>query len=133
MTLLRAGVAVAALVVCAWFAVGIRQANDVTRAAAIAGRPAAGGAAAARHAESLLSDARWLNPDLQVDVLRGIVARDRGALPRARRILHGVVRREPENLQAWIELARSSTGDPRTALDALLHVRKLVPAVPPPH
>jgi hypothetical protein len=130
---LRAAVLAVALAACAWFAIGVRQGNAANDAAAIVARPDAGGAASARHAASLLDDAGWLNPDQQVDVLRGILARQRGDLPGARRILRGVVQREPENLQAWIELARSSKGDPATALTALLHVRKLVPAVPPPH
>jgi hypothetical protein len=132
-TALRAGLVALALVACAWFALGVHQGNAVDDASAVIAKPNAGGASAARHAAALLDDAAALNPDRQVDVLRGILARERGDLARAKRILRGVVRREPENLQAWIELARSSGGDPRTALNAIVHVRKLVPAVPPPH
>jgi hypothetical protein len=130
---LRAAVVAVALFACAWFALGVHQGDAVNDASAIIAKPDAGGAAAARHATSRLDDAGTLNPDEEVNVLRGILARERGDLPRGKRILRGVVRREPENLQGWLELARSSAGDPRTAFDALAHVRKLVPAVPPPH
>jgi predicted Zn-dependent protease len=119
-----------ALAVCAWFALGIRQANQVNDAAAIVGRPAS--AAQARHAAKLLDDARTLNPDARVDVLRGQLALQQGNRDRAHRILSHVVAREPQNLEASVSLARAS----RTAAEfrgALAHVAQLVPRVPPPH
>jgi predicted Zn-dependent protease len=119
-----------ALAVCAWFALGIRQANQVNDAAAIVGSPAS--AAQARHAAKLLDDARTLNPDARVDVLRGQLALQQGDRDRAHRILSDVVAREPENLEASVSLARAS----RNAAEfrgALAHVAQLVPRVPPPH
>jgi predicted Zn-dependent protease len=127
---MRLALVAVALVVCAWFALGIRQANQVDDAAAIVAKPAT--PAQARHAEKLLHDARALNPDAQVDVLRGQLALQQGDRNGAHRILSDVVAREPDNLQAWVSLARAS----RNAAEfrsALAHVAKLVPRVPPPH
>ena len=119
-----------ALVACAWFALGIRQANQVDDAAAIVARPAT--PAQARHAERLLRDAGTLNPDAHVEVLRGELALQEGDRDRAHRILSSVVAREPANLEAWVALARSSRNGAELRR-ALTHVAGLVPRVPPPH
>jgi len=129
---LRAAVIALALVICAWFALGIRQANDTQDAAALVTGAPRLGAAQARHAASLLTAARALNPDAQVDVLRGELALQQGDARRARRILSAVVRREPQSLNGWIWLARSSSDDPATFRRALARARQLVPAVPLP-
>lgn len=126
----RASILLVAVVACAWFALGARQAHEVARATIIiVERPTA---AQAQTATSLLESAGTLNPDLEVDVLRGRLALDRGELPTARRILEGVVRREPKNLEAWIWLARASGGAPSTFVLAVKRVASLLPKVPPP-
>jgi hypothetical protein len=73
-----------------------------------------------------------LNPDREVDVLRAQLERDQGNLGGARAILDRVVLKEPDNLDAWIWLARSSVGDPKDFYTAAYRVRQLVPPVPPP-
>ena len=130
MTLARLGLALAALLVTAWFAVGVHQSRAVSQAQAAT----AGGrltAAQARHADSLLHDAATLNPDRSVDVLRAQVALARGNAAAARQILNGVVRAEPQDLDAWIALARASATDFHQRQIALLQILKLAPPAKP--
>jgi predicted Zn-dependent protease len=112
MPLARALSLVVALVVCAWFALGIRQAHDTSQAAAILSHGAELSYAQAAHADSLLHSARVLNPDLQVDVLRAQAALIENDRARAARILEDVVRREPTNLDGWVFLTRASRNVP---------------------
>jgi hypothetical protein len=118
-----------ALVVCAWFVLGIQQAHDTNRVTAIVSglfgqrelRPAQ-----ASRANSLLNSAQVLNPDAQVDVLRARVALLRGDRARAKRILIDVLRREPMNIAAWYGLATSAKDQP-TVLLALGRIARLAP------
>jgi predicted Zn-dependent protease len=112
MPLVRVLSLVAALVVCAWFALGIRQAHETTQAAAILSHGTDSSYAQAAHADSLLHSARALNPDLQVDVLRAEAALIENDRARAVRILEDVVRREPTNLDGWVFLTRASRNVP---------------------
>jgi predicted Zn-dependent protease len=121
-----------AAVVAAWFAMGIRQAHDTDAATAILSANPRLTAAQARHATDLLQAARFLNPDRQVAVLRAQVDAARGDLRGARRILKRVVASEPDNLVAWIALARASVGDLKDFYAAAYRIRQLVPPVPPP-
>ena len=122
---------VLAVAACAWFVLGARQAHGIATATGIVSQPHPPTAAQARTATSSLNSAGTLNPDLEVDVLRGRLALARGELPGARRILEGVVRREPQNLEAWIWLARASVGAPATFRQAVAAFRRLLPNVPP--
>jgi predicted Zn-dependent protease len=100
-----------AVLVCAWFALGIRQTRDTARATAIiASAASANGpsAAQASHERSLLKAAGTLNPDKQLDVLRGQLALLQGNNRSAARILEGVVAQEPLNVEAWVYLARAA-------------------------
>ena len=119
-----------ALVASAWFVLAVRQAHEIAGATNIVSLPGPPSAARARTAASLLSSAGTLDPDLEVDVLRGRLALVRGELAAARRILKSVVRREPDNLEAWSWLARASAGAPATFRLAVAAVDRLLPAVP---
>jgi predicted Zn-dependent protease len=90
------------------------------------------GDAQARHLGALLDEARPLNPDSEVDLLRAELATERGERVLARAILAPVLRHEPMNIDAWVALARASQDDPRTFELALRRARQLAPAVPPP-
>lgn len=118
-----------AILVCAWFAIGVRQARDVDHATALlsAGSHISKGDAA--RAASLLHSAGQLNPDRQVDVLRAQLAAERGDRRSAQRILRGVVATEPMNATAWVALAQSATSG-ATQQQAF---RRLVVLVPPVH
>jgi Flp pilus assembly protein TadD len=108
MRIARAALALAAAVVCAWFAVGIRQARDMSRASAVINSSASITPAARAHTSSLLRAAGWLNPDRQVDILRGQLAGFTGDVPGAVTILRRVTRSEPMNIQAWAALATAT-------------------------
>jgi uncharacterized protein HemY len=118
-----------ALVACGWYVVGIRQAHAVAQASAIVFEGGHITAAQARRASDLLSSARFLNPDRQVDVLRAEVKLERGQLPGARRILKRVVMAEPNNARAWLTLARASVHDVRDFYAAAFAIHRLVPPV----
>ncbi len=120
---------VVALGVAAWFAVGIRQAVSTDRASAIITASGTLKPGQARHAESLLSAAAFLNPDRQVNLLRSQAALEQGDLSRARRLAVTVTRNEPLNAEAWAQLARASRSAAFAA--ALRHVTELVPPVKP--
>ncbi len=129
MTVGRIGLAVAALLVTAWFALGIFQSRAVSQARSVGAGALT--AAQARHANSLLSDAATLNPDRAVDVLRAQVALARGDAARSRQILNRVVRGEPQDLNAWIALARASANDFHQRQIALLQILRLAPPAKP--
>jgi predicted Zn-dependent protease len=121
--------ALVSLVVCAWFVLSIRQAQATTAASAIVTGTSRLPAAQAEHVASLLSSAQTLNPDRQVDVLRGELELGQGDRVAARRILEQVVAREPENVLAWEWLARASVGDLREFYLAAYRIRQLLPPV----
>jgi hypothetical protein len=119
--------AIAALLVCLWFAIGIRQAIDTDRATAIISSPAALSAGEAAHARSLLNDAGQLNPDRQIDLLRAQLDVRLGHDAKARALALSVANSEPENSQAWLELSHASAGDDTTLRMSYLHLYQLVP------
>ncbi len=121
-----------ALVACAWFGLGIVQTRDTNRASAIVTAPGPLGAAAGAHAASLLHDAGVLNPDTAVKLLRAQLVDREGHPAAARAIVLGVLAGEPRNIDAWVQLARVSQGDPQTFRLALTRARALAPIVPPP-
>ena len=130
-TIWRAGLLVVALVVCAWFALGARQAVNTNRAAALIGSGSLP-ASQARHADSLLSAASTLNPDLTPDILRGQLALQRGEHSTALTDLESVTRREPLNLAAWSALAYAAAraGERGTLILAAHHISMLFPKLP---
>jgi hypothetical protein len=111
MRALRSGVLVVAVAACAWFVLGARQAHDVDQATNVvtAANPTA---AQLRSAAAQLRSAAFLNPDRTVDILQARVAILQHRLPRARRILSGVTRAEPQNLEAWIWFTGANLGRP---------------------
>jgi len=117
-----------ALAMCAWFALGIHQAQDIARATAIVSKGSAN-PAQEREVRSLLRDARTLNPDRQVDVLLGEVEVEHRDYAQAREVLEALTRSEPENLLGWLWLARSAVNDRRLLYTSLLHVIELDPEV----
>ena len=122
--------AAVALVVCAWFAIGARQAIDTQRASAIVARGTTATAREERDVASLVRGARFLNPDRQPDVLLGQIEVEHHDYAQARRVLEPVIRSEPENLQAWLFLAETANRDHRLLRQALVHVHRLEPRVP---
>lgn len=118
---------VVALAVCGWFVVGTRQAHDLAAATSIvdAGRGAGPDRLAAAAAD--LHSAAFLDPDQEVNILRGRLAIARGQVPLARRILTGVTRSEPMNLEAWIWFTGASLGSPREGRIGTARIAQLDP------
>jgi predicted Zn-dependent protease len=119
-----------ALVVCAWFAIGVRQAHDLNQATSIVDQSSQPTKAQIAHAGSLLNAAAFLNPDSNVKLVRAELALGDNENAQGRRIVQGVLRDEPQNLQAWYLLAQSAGSDQHLLFRALAQVTKLDP--PPP-
>jgi predicted Zn-dependent protease len=114
------------VLVAAWFALGIRQAHDIARATSIVSSSARLTPAQAAHANALLNSAGTLNPDQEVDILRARVQGALGDNAAADRILAGVTRREPEDLEAWAYVGRLAQD--KAVLDhALIRIAQLDP------
>jgi predicted Zn-dependent protease len=125
---LRLLIAALAVVVCAWFALGVRQAHDLAQATRII---AAGNLdpVHARQASGLLDGAATLDPDSTVEIMRGYLHLEQGDLPGARKVLLPVVHDEPQNIAAWLALARASLGDLKVGEAAYSALARLRPAV----
>lgn len=100
-----------AVLICAWFVVGVRQAHDVDAAGNVISAPHQT-PGELRAAASQLHAAAFLNPDRTVDILRGRVAIEQHRLAQARRTLGSVVRAEPKNLDGWIWFTGANLGRP---------------------
>jgi hypothetical protein len=99
---------VAAIVVCAWFALGVVQAHDTDAATTVIGASVHLTHAQALQADSLLSSAGTLNPDTTVTLLRGEAALKSGHPRRALAIELPVTRAEPLNVDAWAAVATAA-------------------------
>lgn len=127
--LLRILGAAAALIVCAWFVLGIRQSHDINAATAIISGTAPPSPAQARRARSLLDSAAQLNPDRSVDLLRSQLVLREGDPARARALALAVARSEPENIQAWLAYGSASAHDRAAFTRALRRLDELAPPV----
>jgi hypothetical protein len=109
--LLRPALLLVAVLACAWFVIGVRQAHEVNAASNVITAPRHT-VAQLRGAAAQLRAAAFLSTDRTVDILRGRVAIEQRRLAQARRILGGVVRAEPQNLEAWIWFTGANLGRP---------------------
>ncbi len=132
---------VLAAVVCAWFGLGVRQAQSQNTAEAIIGpsaHPVTAGQAV--HVTALLREAGTLNPDRQITLDRAKLllqlksppqgTTQRGDRLAAQTMIRRVLAAEPDNLQAWVLLAQASPHDPAQFRRALAQARRLEPRVP---
>jgi len=119
---LRLGLLTIALAACVWFALGVRAAHDTGRAQAILSRQTSLTPAQTHAALSAIAAARTLNPDQGLNILRAQVQLHSGHRYSALAIAKGIVRREPENVDAWLNLALMS-GRIDPAANRLAHVR----------
>ena len=131
---IRALAVVIALVVCVWFAVGVRQAQDTDHATSIIASTAPISAAQAAHARSLLDSAAFLNPDQEVAVLKAELVAREGDKARAVAMLMKIVHEEPQNIDAWQAIARNAT-DSHTYFLAFIEIGRLMKRLtkPKPH
>ena len=107
----RVGVALVAVVALVWLSAMERSAR-----------------LQARGGEAALRDARLLNPDTTPDVRRAFLYQGTGRPEEAAALLEDVLRREPENLDAWgLLYAFTRDRDPATARRALAAGERLDP------
>jgi hypothetical protein len=126
--LARFSLAGLAVIVCAWFALGTRQAHDLNAATSIATSGKITPAQAA-HADSLLDTAGTLNPDQEVKLVRAQVAFNSGNSRQAIALAQQVANEEPQNVLAWDEIAKLNANHPQVLLVAFNHIRELSPPV----
>jgi predicted Zn-dependent protease len=122
---------VVALVVAAWFALGVREAHELNTVTSLLAAQPRLTAAQAAHADGLLSSAGTLNPDRREELLRGEVALAAGNEAVAQRIILRVAREEPDNIDAWAQLARAAGSNHRLVLLAYDNIARLSPRLRP--
>lgn len=116
-----------ALVAAAWFGLAATESHDLSVATAIVAAPGEPGPAEVSRAASALSSASFLNPDRNVDVLKGRLYIESARVPLARSVLRAVTRDEPSNLDAWIWFTGASIGDRAAARIGAAHIAELDP------
>jgi predicted Zn-dependent protease len=124
----RASVAVLALLVLSWTAVLVRDQQVGNAASDELLHHAHLAPARAASEMRRLEDARLLDPDTTWDLNRAVAWVSLGRPRRAVRDLESLVRREPANLEAWRVLALISRRiDPARHEQALAELRRLDP------
>jgi Flp pilus assembly protein TadD len=124
----RAGLVVVAVAAIVWLGLGLRASRLEARGIALAtANPSPATVAASQRA---LIDAEANNADTRPLVLQGELFIFAGQPRRAIPPLHEVVRREPENFEAWRLLANAATAAGNQALAA--HARGRALALSPP-
>ena len=130
MKVVRISALAVAVAACAWFALGIVQSIDTTRATAIVSSSAPMTAQRAARVRSLLDTAQTLNPDRTITILRGELASELNQPARAVRLLESVTAAEPLNADAWVTLARVALHHDTPALErAVSHLGELDPRI----
>ena len=123
----------AAIAVCAWFVVGVRQVQDEDHVDSAVIPPITISAAQARSADATLNDAAFLNPDRSVQGLRAIVTFKSGHPAQGISMAKAFTRREPENFEAWLLLGELTVqADPAVFRMTQARLNVLVPPVAPP-
>jgi predicted Zn-dependent protease len=121
------------VVICAWFALGARQAHNLSAATAIVTSTHRLTHAQSERAASLLDSAAILNPDRQVKLIRAQLEAEVGNPVTAIALAEQVTRAEPVNPIAWDALARVAGSNATVFENALHEIRVLVPPLPPGH
>jgi uncharacterized protein HemY len=129
----RVALLAVSLAAAGWFGVSAHEARDEHAAEALVSLLGGLTPAEISHAGDLLDGASVLDPDSHVDVLRAELALHRRRIAEARRILDGVLAREPKAIEAWaLEADALKRTDPAAARRARAQVLRLAPPVPNP-
>ena len=112
MTVARIAAAALALVIGAFFGLGIVQAHNLSAAQSVLDSASNVTPARAAAARSHLDTAATLNPDRTVAFTRGQLDLRLGDAVAAERVFTKLVQAEPHNAQAWFELSVSLYGKP---------------------
>ena len=128
MPIARSTLAVIALVAIAWFALGVRQARDTAQATSLLVRFTPLTAAQLNHAANLVNDAAFLNPDQQVNLMRGWLQLQPHHRAAAELIFAHEVLLHPQDINGWDWLFQAANGiDPATAQRAQAQMLALEP------
>jgi len=120
----------AAVVVCAWFALGAVQTHDEDRATTLVDSFSTPTPALTAQILSLLNTAGTLNPDRNIELLRAQALTRAGRSAAGIAAARSVTRAEPQNVDAWTVLAfAAGRADPALATAALAQRQKLAPPV----
>ena len=115
---------VVAVLAAGWLAVGLYSSRQLARAE----HPQPGDTVEDRR--DRLHRAEFLNPSTEFEVREAQVVLEAGDEREAVRLLRDVVRREPENRQAWAGLVQAlAETDTAAARRAFNELRRLVPPV----
>jgi hypothetical protein len=125
----RACVVLVAVVALAWLGVMERDERLSSRGLALSGHLSVPGNFV--RADSDLRHARFLNPDPTPDLYRSLLYQGAGRIRRSESIAAEVVRREPDNLAAWIQLFSLARGRDPAVRPALAALRRLDPLEAP--
>jgi hypothetical protein len=119
-----------ALAACAWFALGVRSVNDQNQVNALLNAHDHLTPAQAQAATATLNQARVLDPDEDLNILRAQVKFHSGDVAGAVRVARGVVSDEPRYADGWLVLeVLSDRIDPALNRLAQARLAELVPAV----
>jgi hypothetical protein len=99
---IRYAVVALAVVVCAWFVIGIRQVHAISAATKLLNNVATERSPAVQaHARSLLDEAAFLQPGVDVTLRRVQLAQNARDWARAGRLMDQATAAEPDNLDVW--------------------------------
>jgi predicted Zn-dependent protease len=127
---IRAVLLAIALAACVWFALGARAAHDQDAATNVLNARSTLSGPEAKKALSLIDDARTLNPDQSLNILRAQVELHSGHPHLAVAIAKAVVAKEPLNADGWFVLELLSRQvDPALNRLAQARLRQLVAPV----
>jgi hypothetical protein len=121
-----------ALVVCAGFVLGIRQAHETAAATAIVNAHGKVSAAGAAQAGSLLDSAATLNPDVEITILRSQLALRRSDYRRAIALARQATRQEPSNVSTWLAVAVANYDSGKVDFQAVAKMAVLDPQLQHP-
>src|SRR3954447_8489554 len=98
----RLGIAALAVAACAWFVLGVIQADNQSHATALVNSAGSPSRAQTADIEHSLDRAATLNPDRNIDLLRAQAEVRAGQSAKALARMKRVVAAEPRNVDAWI-------------------------------
>jgi hypothetical protein len=101
--IIRYGIVVIAVVVCAWFVIGVRQVHAIDAATTLLQNVSTERSVAVQQrSRSLLDEAAFLHPGIDVTLLRAQLAENARDWARASRLIDQATAAEPDNLDAWL-------------------------------
>ncbi|HET9101950.1 MAG TPA: tetratricopeptide repeat protein [Solirubrobacteraceae bacterium] len=128
---LRGALLLAAVIACAWFALGAVQTSDQNRATDLIDSLHAPSRAQTTEILGLLDTAGTLNPDRNIDLLRAQALIRSGHADAGLAVARRVVAAEPDNIDAWTVLGFAARpAHPAQFRHAEAELRRLAPPVP---